>query len=100
LARWFFAIDDEAITIGNPEFDGELASDPVQMSQKLAVAFGDIGVSRDNSSWNDEDVRGRLGIDVAKRQAAIVLENNVRGDLAVDNFLKDIVLHHGELWFQ
>ena len=100
LPGWFLAIDDKPIAIGNAELDSELAGDPVQVSQKLAIAFADVSMSRDDFSRDDQDVHGRLGIDVAKSQAAIVFENDVGRDLAVDDLLKDIVLHHGELWLQ
>ena len=42
----------------------------------------------------------RLRIDVAERQAAVVLVDDGRRDLAVDDLLEEIVLHHGAvLWY-
>src|SRR5689334_19449252 len=37
---------------------------------------------------------GRLRIDVAERQRLVVLVDDVRGDLALDDLLEDVVAHH------
>ncbi len=46
-------------------------------------------------SRDDENVRWRLGIDVAESEAVLVFVNDIGWDSAVDDFLKDVPLHHG-----
>ena len=95
LAGARLAIDNEAITVGDAEFLRQLGRDEMQVAQQFPVFRFDILMRPDDLARDDQHVHRRLRIDVAKRQAAVILMDNVRGDLAIDDLLKQIVLHHG-----
>ena len=70
--------------------------DHVEVAEQVSVRLGDIGMRRDHLvARDDEHVNRRLRVDVAERQAAVVLVHDVRGDLSVDDLLEEVVLHHG-----
>src|SRR5262249_30245536 len=69
----------------------------VQVAEQVAVGFGDVGVCRDDLARDDQDMDRRLRVDVVKGQATVVLVDDLRGNLAVDYFLKDIILEHAVL---
>jgi len=95
LSSQFLAIDDEPIPVLNVQFLGEFSGHDMQMAQERDVFFFEIGVSRDHLPGDDEHMGRRLGIDVSKSQALIILINDVRRDFLVYNLQEKVVLKHG-----
>ena len=57
------------------------------------VGFVDFVNSGDVFSWNDQNVRRRLRVDIAKREKRLAIENDLGGDFATDYFAEKAVFH-------
>jgi len=95
LAGTLIAIDDKAIAIRDAEFLRELGGDDVEMAEHIPVFWADITMRPDDLARDDQHVDGCLWIDVAERQALIILVHNVRRNLALNDLQKQVILHHG-----
>lgn len=95
LTGALLAIDDQAVAVADAEFVCQASCHEMEMPQEFLVFLPDVGMRAKDLARNDQHVHRRLGVNVAKCQAEVVLVNNGRRDLAVENLLKDIVLHHG-----
>lgn len=87
-------VDDEAITA---LFQAQLAGDgggfEEQMAERGLVGVRGFGDARNGFLGDDDDVRGRLRVDVAEGQHDLVFINNRRRDFAGDDFLKKGFAH-------
>lgn len=63
------------------------------MPEHLVVFRSGFGDARDRFLRNDQGMRGRLWLDVAKREHQIVLVNNHGGNFAGDDFFKKSFAH-------
>jgi len=95
LAGALFTIDDQAVAVADAEFLCQASGHEVEMPQEFLVFLPNVGMRANDLPRNDQHVHRRLGVDVAKRKAEVVLVDNGCRDLTVDNLLKDVVLHHG-----
>lgn len=70
-----------------------LASDACGRKEKMAdkdfIRFSGLGDTVDPLLGNDEEVGGRLGIDIPKGNAAFILVDDVGGEFASDYFFKN-----------
>lgn len=84
-------VDDHPIARLQPLLPGHLGRRPKQVPQQRlvrGVATGEAGEAR--AVFRDEDgVHGRLRRDVAEGEALVVLVDDVGGDLAGDDLVKD-----------
>lgn len=89
LAPIATAIQNRAKTIGEVQFDRKFSRDEQQVAQQ-GLIFSSRVCQRGN--WlprNDQHMCRGLGINIPKRQTLRIFVNDVRGDLAINDFLKD-----------
>src|SRR5208282_987288 len=87
------AIDDNPIPIVQIPLGGQLLYHHQQMPGQRSIAFGQIGQRRNLLLGNDQDVNGRLRINVFESQAAVILVNNLGGNFPVDNPFENRLAH-------
>ena len=82
-------VDDDAESVGDFQFAGERGGHPVQMAYQRLV--GRIGVERRSKmlARNNQQVHGRLRVDVVKGEAGIIGIGDFGGDLPVHDFAED-----------
>src|SRR5262249_13228809 len=95
LPRLLQAVQHQAIAVAQAQLRRQLRRHQVQVAQQRLVLFLHVGVGRNHLLRDDQDVDRRLRIDIAKRQALIVLVDDVGGDLSLDDLEKEVVGHHG-----
>ena len=89
-------VDDQAITIFiEAELAGDVRCFQEKMSEHCVIFWSCFVDARNDFSRNDQDVRWRGGTDVAKGDDQIIFVNDVSGDFAIGDFLKQR-LAHGE----
>ncbi|EEF60490.1 hypothetical protein Cflav_PD3460 [Pedosphaera parvula Ellin514] len=82
-------IDDETVTgILDSQFVGDFCSLEEQVTQKLGIIRFRIGDARNDFLRNDQRVSGGTGFNVPKGEHEIIFVNDVRRDLAGNNFFK------------
>jgi hypothetical protein len=96
LATVATAIQDRAKTIGEVQFNRQFSRDDQQVAQQGLIFNSRVCQGRDRLPRNDQHVGGGLGIDIPKRQALRIFVNDVCGDLAINDFLKDC--HRSDAW--
>lgn len=93
LARSAAVVENEAVARVEFFFLGDGSGCEEKVAQEIAV-FGPSRVhTRDGFEGNDENVRGRLRVDIADGDAEVVFVNDLRGDFAFDDFGKKGVSH-------
>jgi hypothetical protein len=76
-------IDHHAITtVLNSLLPGQLFGREKELSHDLGIGFLQVVHGRDVLSWDDEDMGGGLGVDVAKCHDLGVGSDNVRRNLS------------------
>ena len=97
LSAVFAAVHHHAIAIAQIELFCQIADDAPHVSDRRPVFVFD-GIDRSNLLPRDhEDMHRSLRTDVMKRQAMIVLVNEFRWNLSVNDFLEDCLLGHDRL---
>ena len=82
-------VDDEAVAgVGDAEFLCEGCSGEQEMAEGGLIGGGGFADARDEFFWNDEYVHRCLRGDVVDGDAEIIFVRELRGDLAVNDFLK------------
>jgi hypothetical protein len=98
LAPVFPGVDHDPIALlGKPFFAGNPGREQEQVTEPVVV--GRVFYRRNVPPGNDQKVRGRLGVDVSKRQRVIRFGNDIRGDLAFRNTAEDALLRSIRPWF-
>lgn len=87
------AVDDEAEAIGEAEFFCDGAGGHDEMTEDRLIGGGGIADPGDQLLRNDQQVHGRLGLDVMDDDAAFVLVLDAGGNFAVDDFLEKSLGH-------
>ena len=73
-------VDQQAVAIVGDTFaPGEVSGNDKHVPQCCFIRFGDVVNSRYDLVWNDQDVCGRLRIDVPKSGYTVILKNDVSG---------------------
>lgn len=67
----------------------ELACGHEEVPEHLGVCSRSLADARNHLLRNDQQMDGCLGLDVMQDDAALILVFDLRGDLPVDDFLKD-----------
>lgn len=82
-------VDDEPIAaVFQAQFRGDLPSLEHQIAQDFFILWTRVGNAGDMFLWDNEHMRGRVRLDVAKGQHEVVFIDNVRGNLAGDDFFE------------
>lgn len=82
-------VDDEAEAAFEVEFFGDDSGGDEEMAELGFVGGRGFADARNHFFRNDQQVHGSLRLDVVDDDAAVVLVLNLRGDLAVDDFLEE-----------
>lgn len=89
-------VDDEAVALGEIEVAGDARGDEEEVAEEGLLGAGGVGEARNGFLGDDEDVDWRLGADVVKGVAELVLVGGRAGDFAVDDALENGAVGHGE----
>jgi len=85
LAAVFAGVDHGAIALRQSVGTGNFGSCPMKVADQRVVLLARMGNRRNVFAWNDQDVHGRLWIDVAKGIALVVLIDGFGRDASFDN---------------
>jgi hypothetical protein len=88
LAAVAAGIDDDAVSVGEFQFAGQIADHQVDVADEVGIVVGQIGQRRDLFFGDHQHVGWGLWRDVVERQAAIVFVEDVGRDLFVDDLLE------------
>jgi len=86
-------VDDKAKAVGELELAGELAGDEQEMAEDGFIGGRGVADSRDDFFRNEEQVNGRLRLDVMKSEAEIVFVLDARGNFAGDDTFEQSLGH-------
>jgi hypothetical protein len=87
---------DQAEAIRKLQFFRDRAGNEEQMAQDCLIGGAGFADPWDHFLWNDQQVNGCLRLDVMQDDTVFVLVFDLRGNFAVDDFLKDRFGHGGE----
>jgi hypothetical protein len=88
-------VDDDAEPVGKVLFPGDLTAGQQQFSQQSLVFRSGFSEPRNRLLGNDQEVYGRLGLDVVDRDAVVVLVSDRSRYLAIDDAGEKGFLTHG-----
>ena len=83
------AVDDHAIALRQAQLAGDFSRHQELMPDERLMFVGELVERGDFFARNDEHVRWRLRVHVAKGEAEVVLIDDVGFDLAVDDAFED-----------
>ena len=85
LSAFLAGVDHGAIALCQSLGSGNLGGCPMKVADQGAVLLASMGNGRDVLARNDEDVYGRLRINVGKGVALVVLVDGFGRDTSIDN---------------
>ena len=90
LSSLFVGVDNKAVTfLSNSLLLGNLMGFDHKVTEGLLVFFCVNVVHGTNFFfWNKKNVNGGLGIDVFECQTNVIFKNNIRGNVAINDFFK------------
>jgi len=94
LAAVGAGVDDHAIAVDEPFRTSNFSGSGKQVAEERSVTGIAVGERGDVFSGNDEEMSGRLRIDVEEGDAAVVLVNELGGDGSGDDLAEE-ALHGG-----
>jgi len=80
--------------LGDALFAGNLGCDNEHTPQRRFVFRGRVVDGGDGLIGDDQDVNGRLGVDVSESRHLVILVNDVGGDFAFDDFAENGFVGH------
>lgn len=89
-------VDHDAETFGKVEFLRHRTCREKEMSKDGFIARGSLRQTRDQLFRHDQQVHGRLRLDVMKDDTLVVLVFDPGGDFAIDDFLENGFGHGGK----
>jgi hypothetical protein len=93
LTRAGAVIDQHSETGQEIPLSGQLGGNKMQAAEERRVGGQDVCERREVLPWADEDVRGRLRVNVFERKDLVVLEDNLRGNLPRSDLAEDAIVH-------
>lgn len=90
-------VHDEAVAVGELESFRHGAGDEQEVAEEGLVGVGGLANARDGLLWNNEQMDGRLRLDVVQDDTERVLVFDPRGDFAVDDFFEKGFGHKPEV---
>ena len=91
-------VDDQAKAFFEVQFFCHSDGGEKQVSERRLIGGRSVGNARDGFFWDNEEMNRRLRLDVVKHDAVFILVFDFRGDLAIDDALKNGFGH--ELFLQ
>jgi hypothetical protein len=89
LAAVGAGVDDDAIAVAELFGAGDLRGDPVQVAEEASLALIGVGHGIDVLARDDEDVDGRLGMQVGEGVGQVVGINGGGGNASFGDLAKD-----------
>lgn len=86
-------VEDRAISGGDAAFGRDLRGDEVQVADHRLVACSGFGERSEMLARDNQDVRGRLRIQILERHGLFVLMDKARRNLPGDDFTEDAIGH-------
>jgi hypothetical protein len=94
LARVSPTVQDEPVSrLVDPIFLSEPGGHPDHAAKRRLVRFGHVGDGRNRLVGDDENVGGRLGLDIPERRHQLVLIDKIGGNLPADDLRENRVRH-------
>lgn len=101
LAAGCIAIHDQSVTVvGDSFLSREFRCGQVHFSHQLCMLGLQIVDGTDMGFGDDQDMRWGLGCNIPESQQVIRLVDDIGGNLAIDDFEKQIVRHDALSFFQ
>jgi len=94
LAAVFAGVDDDAVAAGELFLAGDVCGGGEEVAEDLAVLGGGVGVRDDVVLGDEQQVGGRLGVDVREADGVGVFVDLCGGDLAAYDFAEEAVGGH------
>jgi hypothetical protein len=88
-------VDDKAETVTEIQLGGYFGSFEQEMAKKLVVIGTGFGNAWDRFLGDNQHVGGCFGVNVPKGKHEVVFVNNLGGDFAGGNLLKEGLAHGG-----
>ena len=88
LACGFLAVDDDPVSVINAELSRKPRRYQVQMAKQLPIVSPYVGMSCNYLPRDDQNVHGRLWINIAESQAAIIFVYDVGRYLTIDDLFE------------
>jgi hypothetical protein len=88
LAAVFSGVDHQAVTLDQALLAGYLGGSPQKVSEQLAIRLIGVVHRGEVFTWRDQDMDGRLGVNVGEGVAELVLVDRLGGDASVNDFAK------------
>ena len=86
-------VDDDAEAVFEVELAGEFCGGEEEVAEGGLVFGGGVADARNGFAGDDQEVCGRLRVDVAERYAEVVLVFELAGDVPVHDFLEEGLVH-------
>src|SRR3984893_13592587 len=84
------AVDDDAVTaLLDTKFLGQITGDEQKLPQDFLIRFRCCSQTRNHFLGHNQNMEGRLRIDVVKSDSVVIFPDNFRGNLARYDLLKD-----------
>jgi hypothetical protein len=97
LARLRSHIQHRAVTIFNSALPPNLRRHQIESPNQLGVLCPSLVQSANMLFRNDKHMRGRLGLNVLKRQGVLIFEHFLGGNLSAHNFAEQAIGHEHSL---
>lgn len=89
LAAVGAGVEHQAVAVGEVLGAGDFAGGVEKLAEDGGVVLGGVRVRGEVVLGDDEDVRGRLGVDVREGESLLVFVEAVDGDFAGDDFAEE-----------
>ena len=91
LAAVLAHVGHHTVAVVTAQFLAQAGNGGKHMSQQLAVLLGERGSRVHMLLGNHQKVNRRLGINVVERKDLVILEQLIRGDLALGDFAEQAI---------
>jgi hypothetical protein len=86
LPTVFACVDDHPIAFDEPPFTGQIRPDPQQMAKKRRMILSRFSKRNQMFARRNQNMNGRLRMNIGKGVAFVILVNGCRRDGSVDDF--------------
>lgn len=88
FATVWSVVYDDSIAIGKFFKSGDFSGRKQKVAEKRAIGLGSGPDALEGFFWNNQNMHGSLRSDVSKGEALVILEDDVGGNLASDDFFE------------
>lgn len=93
LAAMLGRVDDYAIAPGKPVLAGQVGRDPQKMTEQGRMLLAGVGQGSQMFPGHDQKMDRRLGMDIGKGIASVVLVDGLGRDASFDDPAEDAARH-------